>query len=223
MDVSRETDPLGEAFLQQFDLVFPKHFPEVSDEQRQMLSGFAASILRANRHLHLVSQKDPVEEVLKQIVDSAAFAHRLSVTEAHNALDIGSGAGFPGIVLKILRPEINLHSLDSSPGKIEFQIETCSRFGIKSNCICGDIRRFEPTHPFELLLVKAVGIKKPIVKASRRLLTPDGRLVFLEGKTPDPEIQSAVASTKGLQIVSSEQYTIPHYSSTRHLTIICRY
>ena len=114
--MSDTVDTLSSAFLtglQQLHL-------QLSTQQQQQLLRYRQELLNWNTRVNLTAIKDPEEVLFKHFLDSLSL---LSVYDAPAAklLDIGSGAGFPGLVLKIARPEWQVTSLEATGKKITFQ------------------------------------------------------------------------------------------------------
>jgi len=186
----------------------------------EKLTSFGEVILEENHLLHLVSQTRPEKEIVKQIVDSAALMRCFSLLPGCRLLDVGSGAGFPGIVIKIIFPRIELISLDSSPKKIAFQRNVCRKLGIDAEFVEGDLRRVNLGAPVDMVVVKAVGSHAQIVRRSRDWLRPCGVLIFMEGAAPNKAIARAAAKYSSLSEVSISFYDLPEFESTRHLAMI---
>jgi len=222
MSVSRETDDWpGEWRTHLRDMLAAGSIPFTTDAVPKLIA-FAEAILAENPILNLVSQKEPQREVVKQIIDSGTISSCFSLLPGCLLLDIGSGAGFPGVVLKLIFPEIELISLDSSPKKITFQKRVCSRLGIEATFIEGDFRRAELSTLVDLVIVKALGAHAAIVRKSRGWLRPRGALVFMEGISPHPSIDRAAAKYDDLTAVLTLPYSVPEFESERHLSIVYR-
>ena len=81
-----------------------------TDEILKRLTVYADLILEFNRSLNLVSRAAPEKEIVKQIIDSLTLIKYVDPKSKSSLLDLGSGGGFPGMVVKILRPDIELAS-----------------------------------------------------------------------------------------------------------------
>jgi len=186
------------------------------------LERFAELILKENAILHLVSQRSPEREIVKQIIDSAMVGSVMSLLPGCRLLDVGSGAGFPGIVLKIIFPKVNLISLDSAPRKIAFQREAASALGIEAEFIAEDFRRVELVPQADIVMAKALGSHDAIIKKSRRWLRSGGWLVIFQGGDIDSRIVSSVKRHPELSEIHTVPYLLPEFDTTLHLTMICK-
>lgn len=220
MNVSRETYDWPNQWRAHLrDIIREGSLPFPADAQPK-LAAFAEAILEENPILHLISQREPHREVVKQIIDSAAISRCFSLLPGCRLLDVGSGAGFPGVVLKLIFPEIELISLDSSPKKMAFQKKVCGELGIEAGFIESDFRRADLRESVDLVFVKALGEHSPVLRKSRGWLRPGGALVFMEGISPDPSIGRAAAKHSDLSDVLTIPYVVPEIESERHLSII---
>jgi len=221
MSVSRETEHHPE-LTSHIKQALVKNGIEVTKVAIDNLSLFASLILEQNENLNLISQREPEREVVKQIADSALLVNMLSFRPGCRVLDIGSGAGFPGIVIKIINPAIELTSIDSTPGKIEFQKSVAGELGIAINTVCTDFKRFEPGQPFDISLSKAFSKKREALRKLRRWLRSGGAALFLEGIEPDSDLLSAWRKADSFHPPTILPYKLKSHNSDRHLVIFCR-
>lgn len=222
MSVSRETSPERKPWQEKLRASLDTLIDDCPDQLIEKLTQFGQEILDKNELLHLISQRDPERELVKQILDSAAVSRIISFCPGCRLLDLGSGAGFPGIVLKLIFPEIQLHSLDSSPRKIEFQKSSCQKLGIEAQFHQSDFKRTKLEQRADIVIVKALGAHREVIRKSRAMLRPTGKLIFMEGKTPDSAIESSLSKAKGFSHATYLRYSPSGLSSTRHLAIVYR-
>lgn len=220
MDVSRETYDWPSEWQFCLSSMLRDISDLISERVIDKMTAFGRAILVENDLLHLVSQSQPEREVVKQIVDSAALTRCFSLLPGCRLLDVGSGAGFPGIILKLIFPGIELTSLDSSPKKIDFQKSLCEALEIDAEFVEGDFRRVSLSRPVDIAIVKAVGSHANIVRKSRDWLRSGGVLIFMEGLNPDDSIERATAKYNDLSAVTTASYDLNEFHSTRHLAIV---
>jgi 16S rRNA (guanine527-N7)-methyltransferase len=190
-----------------------------TEENLKHLCVYADQILEFNRSLNLVSKSDPEKEIIKQIIDSTALIKYVTIKPDCSLLDLGSGGGFPGIVIKILRPEIELVSLDSSPKKILFQERTAGRLGLEGcEFIAKPLEEYKPGREIDLITSKALGKFKRTFAFLARFLGADGRAVFYTGEQISPEFEEA--GRKGLARERVISYRLPVYPGKYQLVIL---
>jgi len=135
-------------------------------------------------------------------------------------LDVGSGAGFPGIVLKLIFPGVKLYTLDSSPRKIDFQRRVCAKLEISATFLNCDFRQAALDELVDIVLVKALGSKRDVIRKSRNWLRSSGKLIFMEGRTPDPIIESSVSQLDAFSHHVLIPYRLAAFESVRHLAVV---
>jgi len=185
------------------------------------LVGLAELILEYNRTLNLVAKTDPASEVVRQILDSAMPVKFEEQGLSGRLLDVGSGAGFPGMVLKILRPQIKLISLDSSSGKIAFQELAASRLGL-TGCEfrAAQFQEYRSADEIDIITVKAVGGFSRLLRFAGHALRPGGAIIFYLGAN----IPGALAGY-GRDVFNNERchiYQLPDKKQIRRLFIIAK-
>ena len=93
---------------------------ELSERQIEQFLTYLEILRNWNKRMNLTSLKDPREIIVSHFLDSLTIHKAIDTRKEISAIDLGTGAGFPGIPLKILRPEISLSLLDSRRKRIEF-------------------------------------------------------------------------------------------------------
>ncbi len=189
---------------------------EFSETMFNQLAEFSEMILKYNRSLNLVSKRDPEREILKQIADSSMLTLFMNPGDGSTLIDIGSGGGIPGIVLKIFWPNINLISLDSNPKKIAFQTEAGRRLNLE-NCsfIDSQFQEYFPEAPADFITVKALGKFKKVLAFADRVLRKDGKLIFYLGEEQPEELKTI--SESSFKLESDDSYSLPDYPGNHHL------
>lgn len=103
---------------------------QASSEQIELMTRYMEMILDRNQHINLTAIKDPDEFLLRHYVDSAAVMNIPEYQEASSVLDLGTGAGFPGVPLAILSPDKEFVLLDSLRKRLNVIEEFCGELGI---------------------------------------------------------------------------------------------
>jgi len=143
-----------------------------------LLEEFKAHLLDVNSKINLVSRKDSPKVVDDLIADSLAILKLIDYPHSARVLDIGSGAGFPWIVHKIVRQDLQIISVDSNQRKIEFQRESARMLGLKQ-CVF-HAARVETLAELDadFCIVKALGSVELICELAARHLKTSGELVL---------------------------------------------
>ena len=107
-------------FQNQLDEVFNRHGFPLTSEQIEQLTIYHTELRRWNTRINLTALHDDAEVIHKHFLDSISILEHFSITENQKVIDIGTGAGFPGIVIKIYMPSICLTLVEASQKKTAF-------------------------------------------------------------------------------------------------------
>ena len=160
-------------FLKPFDL-------DLSCSQVDQTLAYLNLLLRWNEKINLTAIRDPEECVTRHFGESLFLARHLELRG--NLLDIGSGAGFPGLALKIVFPEVAVTLLEPVAKKRAFLKEAARACGFAQVEVCGerleDFASAAPAPAFNLATMRAVGNLEVLVPLAARCLTPGGNLLL---------------------------------------------
>ena len=189
----------------------------LSDALRARLSAFADLIARANRNVNLVarglSERDLVE---RHLLDSLALLPLVGPLE--RVLDVGSGAGFPGLVLWLAAPGRALTLLEATAKRANFLHTAVRELQVRDVAVWQ--RRLEAlsagpraTAP-DLLLSRATFPPAEWLRRGARLLPPGGRIVVMLARTGH-EATTLAAAELGLRLVAEQRLTLPWSGAVR--------
>lgn len=145
-------------------------------------------LARWNRAYNLTGVHDPKEMVPRHLLDSLAA---LAYVEGDSCLDVGSGAGLPGLVLAAARPMTAWVLLDANAKKCRFLEH--AKIALALENVRVERRRMEDFHPgarFSTIISRALSNLADFVTGSERLLAPGGRLVAMKGRDPEQELSA---------------------------------
>ena len=103
---------------------------KVTDEMLEKLDIYCNFLLEYNKHTNLTAIKDENDIYLKHFYDSLTLTKVIDLNEYNTLLDIGSGAGFPGMVLKIFFPKLKVYLVDSNNKKCKFLLELKEKLNV---------------------------------------------------------------------------------------------
>nr|VFK22889.1 MAG: 16S rRNA m(7)G-527 methyltransferase [Candidatus Kentron sp. LPFa] len=190
---------------------------------------YVGLLMRWNRAYNLTSIRDPVEIARRHVLDCLVILPYLRGTRL---LDLGTGAGLPGIVLAIARPDIECVLLDGTGKKTRFCTQVATEIGL-SNVAVRHMRveEYAPETLFTTITARAFGPLSVLQRQAGRLLAEGGRLLAMKGtmKGIIKEISDVEALAKGagkdtsnpggLEIVALD---VPDLAAERHLVIVER-
>ncbi|MBE6798499.1 MAG: 16S rRNA (guanine(527)-N(7))-methyltransferase RsmG [Ruminococcaceae bacterium] len=106
-------------------------FALLDENAKERLQRYAELLLEWNEKINLTAITEPEEIAVKHFLDCLMFFKYVNVPEGASVIDIGTGAGFPGVVLKIARPDIKLTLLDSLQKRVNFLRTLCDELGLE--------------------------------------------------------------------------------------------
>lgn len=176
----------------------------IDQTHQELLKKFKAHLLDVNRKINLVSRRDSSKVVDGLIADSLAILELIDYPQYAKVLDIGSGAGFPWIVHKITRPDLQIISVDSNQRKTEFQRESARLLGLKQ-CVF-HASRVETLAELDadLCIAKALGSVETICRLAVRHLKPHGKLVL--PRSTREVIDAVSVEASGFVVESDREY-----------------
>ena len=199
----------------------------ITIEQASSMQTHAMELLQWNRVTNLTAITDPLEVAVKHYLDALAAAPRIG--EGARVLDAGSGGGFPGIPLKIVRPDISVTLVDSVRKKVSFLKHAIRTLGLSGmDALHGRLETLGqlPAYcgQFDLVVCRAFSSLEDFAVLTREFLAPGGRLLALKGpqtehapeaarKEADPTIRLGGTSF----CMQIEQYRLPFLESQRRL------
>ena len=160
---------------------------------------FAALLTEWNDRVNLISRKDPYSVIERHFLDSAGLAVALDLQPGARVLDLGSGGGFPGLPLAILRPDIHLVSVESRQKKAAFQEVVVEALNLSNVSVLAQRVEQVPaeTGPFDWVVSRAVADLETLAGWCRHLiLRPGGRMAVIKGPDLDEEVRALAKRAK---------------------------
>ena len=184
-------------------------------EVRQQLLAYVVLLEKWNRTYNLTAVRDPAEMITKHILDSLAVLPQI---KGPRVLDVGTGAGLPGIPLALARPEWGFVLLDSNAKKTRFVTQACAELGLKNvEVVTTRVDKYHPEGKFDTLISRAFSAIADMLASTRHLCGQGGRFLAMKGVYPEEELKAIPA---GYQVSAVQPLTIPGLGAARHVAII---
>ena len=180
-----------------------------------LLLQYAQRLRLWNRRFNLISRGDEEKLVSRHLLDSLIL---LPFIDRQPIIDLGSGAGLPGIPLAICRPELSITLLDSNGKKTRFLTQVKTELQLEQlQVVHARMEQHRSPVAFNLLLSRAVSDVATLIEQSSQLAAPAARYLFLKGTYPQHELENIPPTH---QVVAVESLKVPGLSATRHLVIV---
>ena len=193
---------------------------EISEAQIEQLTILLEMLNTWNAALNLTAIKDVDQMAILHILDSAAVCPVVrSVEGVKSVADVGTGAGFPGLVLAIMNPDLNFTLIDSVGKKLSFVRQVVTRLKLANveliNKRCEEIEH----EPFDVIVSRAFAPIERMVGWCLPLLKDDGRFVAMKANLDDNEIQDIPLT---VTIERIEDLKVPTLDAKRQAVILKR-
>jgi 16S rRNA (guanine527-N7)-methyltransferase len=188
----------------------------LSGGQQETLLAYLDLLNKWNRVYNLTAIRDPRDMVRRQLLDSLSI---LPWVDSGPVLDVGTGAGLPGIPLAIARPQLPFSLLDTNGKKTRFVQQAVGELGLGNvEVIKSRVETLERPQHYALILSRAFATLADMVAGSDALLAPGGCWLAMKGAAPHAEIRDLLP---GLQ-TEVHALQVPGEIARRHLVTLRR-
>ncbi|MDX1736299.1 MAG: 16S rRNA (guanine(527)-N(7))-methyltransferase RsmG [Halioglobus sp.] len=184
-------------------------------QQLERLLQYLALLGKWNRAYNLTAVRDVRDMVTRHLLDSLAVVPHIRESRL---LDVGTGAGLPGVPLAIMFADRQWHLLDSNGKKTRFLFQVKTALGLDNMVIHqARVETFNAEEPYEAVLSRAFASLDDMVRGCRHLLTPGGRFLAMKGAYPAGEL----AGFSGPEFATAvHALSVPGLDEERHLVDI---
>ena len=197
---------------------------DVTGEQLEKLEIYCNFLLEYNTHTNLTAIKNREEVYLKHFYDSLTLVKSIDLTSIENLLDIGTGAGFPGMVLKIFFPNLQIYLVDSNNKKTKFLNELKDKLNVdKVEVINARIENITSRfiNSIDVVTARAVTNLPVLVELALPLVKVNKYFIAMKGNAQDELENSEYAITYlGGKIEDVKEFDLPHDAGKRMLITI---
>lgn len=188
--------------------------------QRDTLVRYVALLAKWNRTYNLTAIREPERMVTHHLLDSLAVLPHLPAVPALRVLDVGSGAGLPGIPLAIARPDWQVDLVDPIHKKTAFTTQAALELGLANvRSHAARVEDLVPEAPYDLIVSRAFAELAAFAAAAAPHLAPGGSLVALKGVHPTEEL-AELDST--ITVTATPTIVVPGLDAARHLVFMQR-
>ncbi|HEU4708375.1 MAG TPA: 16S rRNA (guanine(527)-N(7))-methyltransferase RsmG [Methylophilaceae bacterium] len=185
----------------------------LAPEVRQKLLDYLALLQKWNKVHNLTAVRDPEEMVTLHLLDSLSV---LPYIEGSRLLDVGSGAGLPGIPLAICKPELQVTVLDASHKKASFMRQAKAELKIANmEVVCERVEAYQPPALFDTVISRAFSDLGEFMQLTRHLGKPEAQWLAMKGVYPFEEL--AQIKVEPIRVVPLQ---VPGLNAQRHLVFL---
>ena len=189
----------------------------LSDAQCDKLLGYGALILKWNKVYNLTALRDPAQVLTHHLLDSLSVVTPLAerCPDATRLLDVGSGAGLPGAVIAIMRPDLSVSCVDAVAKKAAFIRQVAAELALPNlNGLHARVETLGGT--YDVVSSRAFASLGDFFAISEHLLVPDGTWLAMKGKVPDLELSELATSDAVVaDVFHVEQLAVPGLDAER--------
>ncbi|WP_336933098.1 16S rRNA (guanine(527)-N(7))-methyltransferase RsmG [Vibrio cholerae] len=200
------------------DALISKTSLTVTEQQREQIVGYVQLLDKWNKAYNLTSVRDPMEMLVKHILDSLVVSPHLV---GERFIDVGTGPGLPGIPLAIMHPDKEFVLLDSLGKRIRFLKQVIHDLKINNVLpVQSRVEEFDPESGFDGVLSRAFASMTDMVNWCQHLPKPNGGVFLaLKGVRPDDEI---TLLPEWCSVIDIKALQVPELEGERHLVILSR-
>lgn len=181
--------------MYEFMIALQQALPGLDETQTRQFALYFELLVERNKQVNLTAITDPVEVAQKHFADSVLPLEFSLIKKGTRCVDVGTGAGFPGIPLLILRPDIELTLVDALQKRVVFLKETLDALSLAAQCIHARAedagRQTQLRECFDVALSRAVAPVPVLVELTLPLLKVGGVSLMYKGPAAEEEVSCA--------------------------------
>ncbi len=184
---------------------------------RRKLLQYLRLLEKWNRVYNLTAVRDPEQMVTRHILDSVAIA---CFVTGPRVLDVGTGAGLPGIPLALALHSWRFVLLDARAKKTRFVLQAVAELALDNvEVVCARAQTYRPAQPFDTVIARAFAPVTGVLEKSGHLCAAHGRVLIMCGACPRQELTRLPPA---YTVAAVEAVRVPGLSAQRHVVLIAR-
>lgn len=193
---------------------------KLTDKQINQLEQFYNLLIEWNEKINLTRITSKEEVYLKHFYDSLTISKVINLKNSKTLCDVGTGAGFPGIVLKIVYPKLKIILIDSLLKRVNYLNATIKKLNL-NNIEAIHSRSEDYCGKFDIVTTRAVASLDKLIPWCSHLIGKNGKLVAMKANLKDEiEKSTKVLNKYECKITKKEEFLLPIEDSMRTLVVI---
>ena len=192
-----------------------KDFCPLDETAVKRLEKYADLLVEWNEKINLTAIVDPEGIAVKHFLDCLMIFKYIDIHKGASVIDIGTGAGFPGVVIKIARPDIKLTLMDSLQKRINFLDTLCSELGLEVTTVHSRAEDITPKQRegYDFAVARAVANMRVLTEYCLPYVKVGGSFVAMKGSTAAEEVKEAnkAIATLGGKLEAEDLFELPEF------------
>ncbi len=207
-------------FIQELSALCEKNKFAVTQDKLLQMEEYYECMKQTNQMYNLTAIIEPKEAAVRHFFDS--IVPEKEIPKSSRVVDVGSGAGFPVVPLKILREDIKAYAVESSKKKCDFMIAGAQSAGIDLNVLnvrAEELAAGKPRESYDVCVSRAVAQLNILCELCVPLLKDGGRFLAYKGEY-EKELSEARGAMKALNLELEKVVKMPHEEYAHHVLVL---
>lgn len=184
---------------------------EYNETVIEQCAAYYEYVVEANKLQNLTRITDEAQAAEQHFANAMVLCRALELPKGCRLIDIGTGAGFPGVPLKLLREDIDMTLLDASKKKTDFIKNALADMNVQATVICGraeELARGSMRESFDVIVSRAVAPLPMLLELGVPLLKPGGTLAAWKGETFEQGLNEAASALEKLGCIEPSRFAV---------------
>ena len=190
----------------------------LSIDQQELLLRYTQELYKWNKAYNLTAIRNPDAMLKLHVLDSLSVVKSLAKLKPKRIIDVGTGAGLPGIILAIMWPEVKVDLLDTNGKKTRFLNQCKHNLGLTNVLVLNKrVEQHQPDQAYDIVTSRAFASISDMLAGCEQLVGEEGIFAAMKGQYPQAELD---AMSENYHLLDSTALSVPGVDAIRHLLLI---